>query len=149
MAELLERLLNIARSHLQDFIDPLWPTPPIPPYWEIDDSEPEDTYRRRTDHQSGYASSGGAGSSRGAGASTQTESGLPYSAELANCYALLDLPFGAPMDEVNQRWKSYLKRCHPDRFASDAAKQAEATELTQALTGAHSKIEAAWKRYKP
>lgn len=141
MSELLERLLNIARSHLNDFIDPLRPGPTVPPYGDIDDSEPEEPYRNRRR----------AGNASGAGASTRTESasGLPYSAELANCYALLDLPFGVPMNEVNQRWKTYLKRCHPDRFASDAAKQAEATELTQALTGAHSKIEAAWKRYQP
>ncbi len=148
MSELLERLLNIARSHLNDFIDPLWPEPTVPPYWEIDDSEPEEpSYRdrRRAGNTSGAKSSGTSGSSTRA----NRESGLPYSAELANCYALLDLPFGAPIDEVNRRWKSYLKRCHPDLFASDAAKQAEATELTQALTGAHSKIEAAWKRYQP
>ncbi len=147
MAELLERLLNIMRSHLEDFIDPLRPAPTVPPYWDIDDSEPKERYRnrRRAGQTSGSKSSGTSGTST----RTESESGLPYSAELANCYALLDLPFGAPMDEVNQRWKSYLKRCHPDLFASDAAKQAEATELTQALIGAHSKIEAAWKRYQP
>lgn len=145
MAELLERLLNIMRSHLSDFIDPLRPPPTIPPYWDIDDWESETRYRhhRHEGHTSDFKSSGTSG------ASARTASGLPYSAELAHCYELLDLPFGAPMDEVTQRWKSYLKQCHPDRYASDAAKEAEATELTQALTGAHSKIEAAWKRYQP
>ncbi len=149
MSELLQRLLNIARSHLQDFIDPLRPDYTIPPYWDIDDSEPDEPfYQNRNRSRAGNTS--GFGASASSGASTQANrSGLSYSTELANCYALLDLPFGALMDEVNRRWKSYLKRCHPDLFASDPLRQAEATELTQALTGAHSKIEAAWKRYQP
>jgi hypothetical protein len=150
MSELLQRLLNIARSHLQDFIDPLRPSTTIPPYWDIDNMEPEEPYddndnRRRS--RAGNAS--GFDASQTSGTSTRTGKGLPYSTELAHCYALLDLPFGAPMDEVNKRWKTYLKRCHPDLFANDPGQQAEATELTQALMGAHSKIEAAWKRYQP
>jgi hypothetical protein len=151
MSELLHRLLNIARSHLYDFIDPVRPDATIPPYRDIDDMEPEEPYksqnhryRSRTGHTSGSDASDTPRAS-----STRTGSGLPYSTELAHCYALLDLPFGVPMDEVNKRWKAYLKRCHPDRFANDPVQQAEATELTQALMGAHSKIEAAWKRYQP
>lgn len=143
MSDLLQRLFNIARSHLYDFIDPLRPANPIPSYGDIDDEEPEGPYRQRSRAQ--YS----AGASGASGSSTRTRSGLPYSAELARCYDLLDLPFGAPMDEVNKRWKSYLKKCHPDRFANDPAQQAQATELSQALMGAHSKIEAAWKRYQP
>ncbi len=154
MSELLQRLLNIARSHLQDFVDPFRPDPTIPPYWDIDEPEPEEPrrygheyrYHRRTGNASDTGSDAGF---RASGASTRTGSGLPYSEELAHCYDLLDLPFGAPMEEVNKRWKTYLKRCHPDLFANDPARQAEATELSQALMGAHSKIEAAWKRYQP
>src|SRR5258706_15586138 len=41
--------------------------------------------------------------------------GLPYSDELARCYRLLDLPFGTPLERVTKQWKTYLKRCHPDR----------------------------------
>ncbi len=154
MSELLQRLLNIARSHLNDFIDPLRPNATVPPYWDIDDAEPEEPYghehryRSRTGDTSGFHNSGATGGARPSGASTRTRSGLPYSAELAHCYDLLDLPFGAPMDEVNKRWKAYLKRCHPDLFANDPARQAEATELSQALMGAHSNIKAAWKRYQ-
>lgn len=143
MPELLQRLLNIVRSHLQDFIDPLRPDATIPPYWDIDDMGPEEPAGNRAGNASGFETSEPSGNS------TRTAGSLPYSTELANCYALLDLPFGAPMDEVNKRWKTYLKRCHPDLFAKDAIRQAEATELTQALIGAHSKIEAAWKRYQP
>jgi len=150
MSELLQRLLNIARSHLQDFIDPFRPGTSIPPYWDIDDMEPEEPYSSNDNrHRSRTGNASGFGASNTSGISTRTSKGLPYSTELANCYALLDLPFGAPMDEVNKRWKTYLKRCHPDLFANDSGQQAEATELTQALMGAHSKIEAAWKRYQP
>jgi len=155
MSELLHRLLNIARSHLYDFIDPIRPDTTIPPYWDIDDMEPEEPYssqhnnqHHRYQNRTGQTS-GSKASDNPRASSTRTSSGLPYSTELAHCYALLDLPFGTPMDEVNKRWKTYLKRCHPDLFANDPVQQAEATELTQALMGAHSKIEAAWKRYQP
>jgi hypothetical protein len=72
--------------------------------------------------------------------------GLPYSVELARCYRLLDLPFGAPMAQVTRQWKTYLKQCHPDRYANDPAKQADATFLTQQLNDAHQKIKAAWEQ---
>jgi hypothetical protein len=98
-------------------------------------------------HASGARTSGHPRSEAASGAASHTDSGLPYSPELARGYALLDLPFGAPMEQVSRRWKTYLKTCHPDRFASDPARQAEATELTQALTGAHDTIRAAWKRH--
>jgi hypothetical protein len=150
MSELLQRLLNIARSHLQDFIDPFRPGDTIPPYWDIDDMETEEpAYGNDNRRGSRAGHTSGFDASKTSGTSTRTSKGLPYSTELANCYALLDLPFGAPMDEVNKRWKTYLKRCHPDLFANDPGQQAEATELTQALMGAHSKIETAWKRYQP
>ncbi|GIX46483.1 MAG: hypothetical protein KatS3mg131_0694 [Candidatus Tectimicrobiota bacterium] len=81
------------------------------------------------------------------GQATSTASGsLPYSEELARCYAALDLPFGAPLEEVTRRWKAYLKRCHPDRHATEPEKLAAATELTQILTEAYQKIKAAWQR---
>jgi len=145
MSDLLQRLFNIARSHLNDFIDPLRPDWRIPNYWDIDDAEPGEPYDQRQRSRAGQS----AGASGASGSSARSSSGLPYSAELARCYDLLDLPFGAPMDEVNKRWKTYLKQCHPDRFANDPAQQAQATELSQALMGAHSKIETAWKRYQP
>ncbi len=157
MSELLQRLLNIARSHLPDFIDPFRPNTTIPPYWDLDDAEPEEPFNvndgnrhdQRYRNRAGNASGSGFDASGTSGTSARARTGLPYSAELARCYDLLDLPFGAPMDEVNKRWKAYLKRCHPDLYANDPGQQAEATELSQALMGAHSKIAAAWKRYQP
>ncbi len=148
MSELLQRLLNIARSHLQDALDdPPWGASP----------RPSNGHHQDTSWDSGFSSDAGFNDSddtfqqtadSGASAHTRTQ-GLPHSPELAQAYALLDLPFGTPMEDVSRQWKTYLKKCHPDRFATDPAKQADATELTQALTGAHDRIRAAWKRYRP
>jgi curved DNA-binding protein CbpA len=74
--------------------------------------------------------------------------GLPHSAELDRCYRMLDLPFGAPMEQVTKQWKTYLKKWHPDRYANDPAQQADATLVTQQLNDAHKKIKAAWERYQ-
>ncbi len=52
------------------------------------------------------------------------------------------------MARVTTQWKTYLKKHHPDRDASDPAKQADATTITQRLNDAHQKIKAAWERYQ-
>ena len=71
---------------------------------------------------------------------------LHDSPELADAYRVLDLPFGAPLREADERWKSYLKRCHPDRFHNDPERQADAADLSRQLNDAHDVIEAAWRR---
>lgn len=73
---------------------------------------------------------------------------LDFDPDLAKCYQALDLPYGASMDEVTYRWKSYLKKCHPDRHAQDAAILPDATRLTQLLTQAFEKIRQAWKEHE-
>jgi hypothetical protein len=146
MSDLLQRLLTIARSHLHDVIDLRRFRASVDPLWERAFSD-DDAYDS-THQASGARASGRPHSETASGAASHTGSGLPHSPELARSYALLDLPFGAPMDQVSRRWKTYLKTCHPDRFASDPARQADATELTQALTGAHDTIRAAWKRHR-
>lgn len=50
------------------------------------------------------------------------------------------------MERVTRQWKTYLKKCHPDRYANEPEKQADATRLTQELTRAHEKIKVAWKQ---
>jgi hypothetical protein len=137
MSTLFKRLVNLTRAHLYDFLDKQTRGSTDDPTWhsgfDADDrGTADDTTHTSTSH---------------AGASAHAASGLPYSAELARCYALLDLPFGVPMDQVTKRWKTYLKKCHPDRYANAPEKLADATELTQALTGAHDTILAAWRRY--
>lgn len=77
----------------------------------------------------------------------QQDSFLPYSEDLARAYDALDLPFSAPMDQVTRRWKSYLKKCHPDLHASHPQMAAEANKLTRILTEAHQVIREAWDSF--
>ena len=127
MVEILRRLARLARAHLHDFME-------------------------------SYQGGGYQPSARDAWADSANEapaggydspSGLPYSETLAASYGVLDLPFGVAMDQVAKRWKTYLKKCHPDRYATDPEKQAEATELTQELTRAYESIRTAWKQHRP
>lgn len=136
MSTFLQRLVQLARAHLYDYLDTYTPGSSPDSHWNDAFANAEQP------RNAGHASTATAGTSAG------STSGLPYSEKLARCYALLDLPFGVPMEQVNKRWKAYLKKCHPDRYANDPEQLADATELTQALTGAHDTIEAAWKRYQ-
>jgi DnaJ-class molecular chaperone len=132
MPELFRRLARLARAYLSDFAP--------------SSASESSASRADTSRQEGFTSPHGFSA---AGSGTETASGLPFSKELATCYRTLDLPFGAPMEQVSKRWKTYLKQCHPDRYASDPAKQADATRLTQELTRAHEKIKAAWAQHQP
>ena len=74
-------------------------------------------------------------------------SSLPYIKEVAEGYSALDLPYGAPMDQVTRRWKSYLKKCHPDLHLNNPDMLADAYKLTRILTEAHDTIKQAWERH--
>ncbi|MFH1091621.1 MAG: hypothetical protein V1742_08625 [Pseudomonadota bacterium] len=69
---------------------------------------------------------------------------MPYTSQLAEDYAALDLPYGAPMDLVTARWKKYLKKCHPDFHAHNPSLLADANLLTRLLTEAYDRIREAW-----
>ena len=75
-------------------------------------------------------------------------SNLPWSDDLARCYQALDLPYGAPPDQVTAQWKSYIKKCHPDRHLSNPDILPDANKLTRILTEAHDKIKDAWRQGK-
>jgi len=136
MAGILQRLVELGRAHLNDFLAPRRPGASSTSTWDTHSAHQEQT--RRT----------GSGSSPPFEEPTSAGHGLPYSAELARCYQLLDLPFGAPMQRVTGQWRAYLKKVHPDRHANDPAKQADATVLTQQLNDAYTKIKLAWKRHQ-
>jgi hypothetical protein len=135
MASILQRLVQLGRAHLNDFLSQRWPGASSPT-WETDSTTYEQT-RQEDFHAPPPFEEPGQGSH-----------GLPYSEELARCYRLLDLPFGAPVEQVTRQWKAYLKQVHPDRHANDPAKQADATVLTQQLNDAYKKIRVAWKRHQ-
>lgn len=124
---IFDRLAQNARAHLYDFLQRhVFTTPATAPEQDADEW-PDESF-----HDAANEPRGPSGP-------------LPFSTELANAYQILDLPFGAPLADVNRRWKAYLKRCHPDRFHDDPRRQSEATELTRQLNTAHDRIEAAWK----
>ena len=136
MAGILQRLVQLGRVHLNDFLAQRWPGASSPPRWETDFETQAHTQRDTFNSPPPFEEPSPAGH------------GLPLSVELARCYRLLDLPFGAPLEQVTRQWKTYLKQCHPDRYANAPAKQADATFLTQQLNDAHQKIKAAWERHQ-
>lgn len=127
MSEILDRLAQNVRARLYDLLQRHVFTTPAATRWQDADAEPEEPSRHKT------------------AGPQQRSSPLPHSAELAAAYRVLDLPFGASLVDVNERWKTYLKRCHPDRFHNDPKRLADAAELTRQLNAAHDRIEAAWK----
>jgi hypothetical protein len=133
MSEILRRLTRLTRAHLHDL-------------WELRWGEKSAESLRDTGKQDNTETADRFSTPP---FETRTNRGLPYSEELAGYYRTLDLPFGAPMVEVSKRWKTYLKKCHPDRYANDPEKQADATRLTQELTRAHENIKRAWDYYQP
>ncbi len=136
MAGIFERLVQLGRTHLTDFLGQRWPGASSPPTWERDFETQEHTHHNTSNSPPSFEEP------------SPASHGLPHSAELVRCYRMLDVPFGAPMEQVTRQWKTYLKKCHPDRYANDPAKQADATLLTQQLNDAHKKIKVAWERHQ-
>jgi len=135
MASLFQRLFQVGRAHLYDFLDQHRPDTLSTPPREQESETQGRTQRDASETAPPFAE-------------PDTAQGLPRTPELVRCYQLLDLPFGTPTKQVTKQWRSYLKKCHPDRFAKDPARQAEATALTQRLNDAHHKIKVAWERHQ-
>ncbi|RPJ09734.1 MAG: J domain-containing protein [Spirochaetaceae bacterium] len=55
-------------------------------------------------------------------------------------YANLKVPFGASFQVVKDSYKKLLRQYHPDKHASDPAKQKLATEITQKINQSYQKI---------
>jgi DnaJ-domain-containing protein 1 len=60
--------------------------------------------------------------------------------KLAQAYANLELPYGAPFSEVRRAYKRLLRAYHPDRFAQDPEKLNIATEITKKINQAFTLI---------
>lgn len=58
---------------------------------------------------------------------------------LKRYYARLELPYGAPLTDVKQAYRTLIKRYHPDRFQTPEQREA-ATELVQALNEAYQEL---------
>jgi len=55
-------------------------------------------------------------------------------------YANLEVPFAAPLEQVQSSYRSLLRKYHPDRFVRDAEKQKLATEITKRLNESFQNI---------
>lgn len=86
------------------------------------------------------------GASRGAEQAGDPSRRVPHDPHLAQCYANLELPYGADLETVRRGWKAMLKKYHPDLHAADPERQRLATQLTQELTAAYRAIEQAHAR---
>lgn len=56
-------------------------------------------------------------------------------------YANLEVPFGAPFDEVRRSYRRLLAAYHPDRNAGDPEKLRLATEITKKINISYRRIE--------
>ena len=65
----------------------------------------------------------------------------PQDAELARCYANLEIPYGSDIETARRSWKRLLKKYHPDLHAGDPHKRRVADQLTAELTLAYRHIE--------
>lgn len=58
-------------------------------------------------------------------------------------YATLGVPFDAPMSDVKRAYKRMMQAHHPDRFAHDPKRQADATRKAARINDAFARIEQA------
>lgn len=63
------------------------------------------------------------------------EPGFPP--EIQRYYANLELPLGAPLEEVKGAYKRLMRRYHPDLHQQDPERAQAATRLAQALRSAY------------
>src|SRR5262249_2219123 len=61
--------------------------------------------------------------------------------KLRELYAQLEVPYGAPFDEVKKSFRRLMRKYHPDLHIGNPIKHKTATQLTMALTQAYSELE--------
>jgi DnaJ-domain-containing protein 1 len=60
---------------------------------------------------------------------------------LRELYAQLEVPFGAPFDEVKKSFRRLMRKYHPDLHIGNPQKHKTATQLTMSLTQAYNELE--------
>ncbi len=56
---------------------------------------------------------------------------------ITRCYALLELPPGAPRSEVQRAFRTMLRQYHPDRYVGDVEQHASAVSLVTSVVEAY------------
>src|SRR5262249_39324021 len=60
---------------------------------------------------------------------------------LRDLYAQLEVPYGAPFDEVKKSFRRLMRKYHPDLHVANPEKHKVATQLTMSLTQAYDELE--------
>lgn len=60
---------------------------------------------------------------------------------IAKHYKTLNLPYGAPFDEVKKAFRQMMRKYHPDMHSGNPQKQKAASELTKQLTVAYNELD--------
>ena len=68
-------------------------------------------------------------------------SGSMSDKRLRELYAQLEVPYGAPFDEVKSSFRRLMRKYHPDLHAGNPQKHQTATQLTMSLTQAYNELE--------
>lgn len=130
-----KRLLNVARAELSDTARKLRDSaerlvqPDPSPLADEDDADLDQIRAEiRAEEEARWA--------RGEAASPEvSEQGPPP--HVQEWYANLELPIGAPADEVKAAYRRLMRRYHPDRHALDPARAQVAHEIAQQLRAAY------------
>jgi DnaJ-domain-containing protein 1 len=60
--------------------------------------------------------------------------------KIAQHYANLELPPGAPIEEVHKAWRKLILKYHPDRHAGDKARIERATRISQIINSSYTAL---------
>lgn len=60
---------------------------------------------------------------------------------LRELYAQLEVPYGAPFEQVKSSFRRLMRKYHPDLHAGNPQKHKTATQLTMSLTQAYNELE--------
>ena len=116
---ILSRLIDLARSRVE--------------------ADRPDAYARDSRvHGPGSEAEWGSSADGGSAAADEPPARDP---RLAECYANLEVPYGADMNTVRAAWRQLVKQYHPDLHALDPERRRVADELTAQLTLAYRHLE--------